>query len=148
MRIFIAGIISVLILTWNTGARVEEVKQSEPCIYYGDQKDFKHPASIEVNKIFESHPVYKKIQEKKLTSTQVEYWLLMDEFNNALQKVLAKVAREDGYDLIVEKGSALLLKESSESDSPLKAESPVMREEMPDLTQKIIEGFSVSREKK
>ncbi|MBI3991170.1 MAG: hypothetical protein HY350_03365, partial [Candidatus Omnitrophica bacterium] len=131
--------IIVLISICAIGAMAEEAKKDGLCIYYGDQKTFKKAAVIEVNKILEVHPACKKIKEKKLDSADVEYWLLMNEFNDNLRKILPKIAREGGYDLVLEKDSVPLLLECSKSDSPAKVSSSVAEVEMPDLTQQVID---------
>src|SRR3989304_5161300 len=100
MRLFITGIILVLVSSY---VFAEEAKKPEPVVYYGDSKVFNKPAAIEANKILESHPAYKKIQEKKLRPTEAEYWLLMNGFNGELQRAITKVAGDKGYDLVVEK---------------------------------------------
>ena len=142
MRAFIAIIILGLISSY---APAEETQKPEPVVYYGDSKVFNKPAAIEANKILESHPAYKKIREKKLKPTGAEYWLLMNGFNSELQRAVTKVAGDKGYDLIVEKGSTLLLTEVSSSDTPPKTESKEFEGEIPDITGLIIEELSAKK---
>ena len=122
-------------------AYAEEAKKPEPVVYYGDLKVFNKPACIEVNKIVKNHPAYKKIQEKKLKPTDAEYWLLTDELNDELQKTLKKVVNNKGYDLIVEKGSILMLTEVSSSDSPPKVDTKEFKGKIPDINELVIEEF-------
>ena len=123
----------------------EETKNPEPVVYYGDLKVFNKPAAIEAGKVLESHPAYKKIQDKKLKSTEAEYWLLMNEFNSVLRDILTEASGDKGYDLIVEKGSTLFLTEVSTSDSPPKIESRKYEGEIPDITGLIIEELSAKK---
>lgn len=122
-------------------AYAEEIKKPEPIVYYGDLKVFNKPVCIEINKILEVHPAYKKIQEKKLKPIQAEYWLLMDKFNDELQKILAKVADNNEYNLIVEKGSILMLTEVSSSDSPLNADAKEFKGEISEISELVIKEF-------
>ena len=74
-------------------------------VYHGSADSFKNPATIDRDKVFAEISSYKKITKEGLTQKSPRYWILLKEANDVFAKALAKVASNEGYDLIAEKGS-------------------------------------------
>lgn len=72
-------------------------------VYYGDPFNFKHPASINMEKVINSHPLSKKLSS--YSEKEPEFWLYLNKINQDIFDVLHNFAQEKGYDLIVERGS-------------------------------------------
>jgi Skp family chaperone for outer membrane proteins len=73
-------------------------------IYYGKKEGAKKPAEIKAQDAFNEIPEYKKIKEKGLTKDDAEYWVLLNKANEKFNKAVKKVAEDDKYDVVAEKG--------------------------------------------
>jgi hypothetical protein len=91
-------------------------------VYYGDPDNFKNPAVICLNDVFEKIPEYQ--DAKKKSDDDPEYYILLEKANKKFQKALKKAATDNGYDLVGEKGSIT-----------------VKNKTVPDITDKVIEAL-------
>lgn len=73
-------------------------------IYYGKKDGAKKPAEIKAQDAFNEIAEYKKIKEKGLTKDDAEYWLLLNKANEKFNKAIKKVAEDDKFDVVAEKG--------------------------------------------
>ncbi len=77
-----------------------------PVVYYGQLDGAKKPCQVRVRKVFAQIPEYKKIKEMGLTEDDAEYWLLLEKANTKFNTAVGAVAVREGYDVVVEKGTA------------------------------------------
>ena len=73
--------------------------------------------------VFEKIPEYQEIRKRGLKRDDPEYWVLLNKANEKFYKAVKKVAEENKYDVVVEKGA-------------FKFESTP-----PDVTQKVIDAL-------
>ena len=92
--------------------------------YYGSLEDCKKPAQVVARTVFAEIPEYREIKRKGLDDTDAEYWLLLAKANDEFYKAVGRVAEQEKYGCVVEKGS---------SDEP---------EVGPDITQEVIRALS------
>ncbi|MBI3096973.1 MAG: hypothetical protein HYY93_01825 [Planctomycetes bacterium] len=74
-------------------------------VYYGDRKSFKAPAQVDAAAVFGHIKEYREIRERKLTSKDPEYWLLIEKANRRFYRAVKKAAKAAAWDLVAEKGS-------------------------------------------
>src|SRR5262245_44424141 len=73
-------------------------------IYFGKKEGAKKPAEVKATDVFNEIAEYKKIKEKGLTKDDAEYWTLLNKANEKFNRALKRVAEEDKYDVVAEKG--------------------------------------------
>lgn len=73
-------------------------------VYYGDAKSFKCPAEVDANAVFSHIKEFREIRDRKLTSKDPEYWLLIEKANRRFYRAVKKAARAGAWDLVAEKG--------------------------------------------
>ena len=74
-------------------------------VYFGDGASFKKPAQLDCDAVYAEIPEYKKILDDELETTDPKYQLLMSKASKRFVSAVRKVARADGYDLVVRSGS-------------------------------------------
>ena len=92
-------------------------------VYYGDTESFSKPATLDRDKVFAEISAYKQIENEGLTRKEPRYWILLRKANDVFSKVVAKVAEDDGYDLVAENGS--VKKKGREKAAPDLTESAI-----------------------
>ena len=73
-------------------------------IYFGKKEGAKKPAELKATDVFNEIAEYKKIKEKGLTKDDAEYWTLLNKANEKFNRALKRVAEEEKYDVVAEKG--------------------------------------------
>src|SRR5262245_32655862 len=73
-------------------------------IYFGKKDGCKKPAEVKAQDAFNEIAEYKKIKEKGLTKDDAEYWVLLNKANEKFTKAVKKVAEEEKFDVVAEKG--------------------------------------------
>ncbi len=73
-------------------------------VYYGDVNSFKNPAVLKRSKVFNQIPAVKTIKKEKLDKNSARYAFLIDKANRVFRETVEKVAKEKGFDLVVERG--------------------------------------------
>lgn len=91
-------------------------------VYHGKLDGAKSPGEVVAATVFDKIPEYKQIKEKGLGPDDAEYWTLLSKANEKFYAAVKKVAEQDKYDVVVEKGSAGL-------------------QNAPDITQKVIDAL-------
>lgn len=66
---------------------------------------FKKPATLVSSTVFDAIPEWKKIKDKKLTTKDAEYHLLLKAANDKFAKALDKVQKDGSFDIIAEAGA-------------------------------------------
>lgn len=74
-------------------------------IYYGKLEGAKAPAQVTASRIFDQIPEYKQIKEKGLTSSDPEYFILLNKANEKFFEAVRKAAGQASCDVVVEAGS-------------------------------------------
>ena len=73
-------------------------------VYSGKKDNAKKPAEIKAQDVFNEIAEYKKIKEKGLTKDDAEYWVLLNKANEKFNAAVKKVADDNKYDCVAEKG--------------------------------------------
>ncbi len=89
---------------YSKASQTKGIPLGDTNIYYGDTKGNKKAASILMQEILKASPSYRVIMRRKLTPDRGKYWLLIGKASRRIRGTLEKVAKEEGYDLIVEAG--------------------------------------------
>ena len=74
-------------------------------VYHGRVAGAKKPAELVATTVFNEISEYKKIKEKKLESSDAEYWVLLNKANDKFNAAVKKVAERESYDVVTEKGT-------------------------------------------
>ncbi|HIE44416.1 MAG TPA: hypothetical protein EYP78_06455 [Candidatus Omnitrophica bacterium] len=94
------SLLVILILGFFVSLHATEVKLED--VYYGNPSDYSSPASIELNKVLLSYRLYQEL--KQFSMNEPEYWLLLEKVNKNLMRTFEIISRDNGYDIIGEKG--------------------------------------------
>lgn len=81
-------------------AQEAEVTLDESLVYYGDPLNFKKPATLDIELVFNEIAEYRQIVDEDISTQDARYWILIDRANTKFQERLEVVAAEEGYDLI------------------------------------------------
>lgn len=92
-------------------------------VYYGKVEGAKRPAEVVAATVFNEIPEYREIKKRGLTEQDAEYWILLNKANQKFYRAVRKVAEENRYDVVTEKGA-------------FKFEG-----EVPDVTQRVIDAL-------
>jgi len=79
--------------------------ENEPNVYYGKVDGATAPAEVVAATVFEKIPEYQEIRKRGLKRDDPEYWVLLNKANEKFYKAVKKVAEENKYDVVVEKGA-------------------------------------------
>ncbi len=74
-------------------------------VYIGNPRSYTHPAEIDMDKVFRSHPLYPRLL--KYSQREPEYWITLDRINSDIRDALYEVVEKKGLDLVVEKEKGL-----------------------------------------
>lgn len=77
-----------------------------PKVYFGKVDGAKHPAEITASQVFDKIPEFQKIREKGLSSSDPEYFILLNKANMKFYAAVTRAAGARGCDVVVEKGTA------------------------------------------
>jgi len=72
-------------------------------VYLGEKTSFSRAVTIDQKKIFESIPAYQSIKKEGVEKDTARYHFLIQEANRVFKEALKKLAKEQGFDLVVEK---------------------------------------------
>lgn len=75
-------------------------------VIYGDLWSYQTVATVDVERVFEHLPSYKKIQSENLKKTKARYHFLIAQANDELRAAVARAAKAQSIDVVVEKGGA------------------------------------------
>lgn len=93
-------------------------------VYHGKVDGAQKPAELVAATVFDKIAEYQEIKKRGLKKDEPEYWILLNKANEKFYKAVKKVADENSYDVVVEKGS-------HKFDG----------KEVPDATQKVIDAL-------
>ncbi|MEQ8766419.1 MAG: hypothetical protein RL885_21075 [Planctomycetota bacterium] len=85
----------------TAGVEIVDAKK----IYIGDANAFSNAAVVSSKKVFAEIPEYQTILAEGLDKNDARYWVLLKRANETFRRALKKVADEQGYDLVGEKGA-------------------------------------------
>lgn len=72
-------------------------------VYFGEKTQFTKAVTIEQKKVFDAIPAYQAIKKENVEKDTARYHFLIQEANRVFKETLKKVAKEKGFDLVVEK---------------------------------------------
>lgn len=72
-------------------------------VYLGEKSMFAKAVVIDQKKVFESIPAYQAIKKENVEKDTARYHFLIQEANRVFKETLKKLAKEKGFDLVVEK---------------------------------------------
>ncbi len=82
-----------------------KVTIDEGSIYLGDPANFRKPAVVDVDKVYQKIPEYREILDRDLDDSDPRYLILMRAASDKFRAALDAVSEEKGYDLIGGLGS-------------------------------------------
>jgi hypothetical protein len=72
-------------------------------VYLGEKASFTRAVTIDQKKVFEAIPAYQSIKKENVEKDTARYHFLIQEANRVFKEALKKLAKEKGFDLVVEK---------------------------------------------
>lgn len=93
-------VILVLLTMGTAMAQEVEVTVDESLVYFGDPLNFRNPATVDIERVFNKIPEYRQIVDEAISSQDARYWDLISQANAKFQARLEVVAGETGHDLI------------------------------------------------
>ncbi len=98
MRFLLVGFLVVLIISTLSAGEI-----NLNSVYYGDPFNFKKPASIDMEAVINSHPLYQRLSS--CSEKEPDFWIYLNQINQDIFDILDRISQEKGYDLILERDS-------------------------------------------
>ncbi|MDF1701679.1 MAG: hypothetical protein P1V36_11040 [Planctomycetota bacterium] len=108
----VLGLLAVLAGTALAG--VGDYTCNDPSkVYYGNQRLFQRPATVDCDRVYASIPEYKEILRRRLTDKDAQYHILMQKASQRFAAAVKKMARADNHDLVAQAGSVRKAKDKA-----------------------------------
>ncbi len=82
-------------------------------VYYGNQRLFQRPATVDCDRVYAKIPEYKEILSRRLTDKDPQYHLLMKKASKRFSAAVKKMARAKKHDLVAQAGAVRKAKDKA-----------------------------------
>jgi hypothetical protein len=119
IRSVVMATLTVLVVGWMAfAAPVEAGVGDYTCnspskVYYGNQRLFQRPASVDCDRVYARIPEYKQILSRRLTDKDPQYHLLMKKATKRFSAAVQKMARAKNHDLVAQMGAVRKAKDKA-----------------------------------
>ncbi|MBI1319241.1 MAG: hypothetical protein GC168_09890 [Candidatus Hydrogenedens sp.] len=104
MTSLIACVAAVLISQSSLALSIPPSQVDEQRVYWGNTDNFDKPAEVDYKAVVVATPEYQEMKKKKVEKGTAKYWILLNSASERALRVIAAVAKESEFDLVVDRG--------------------------------------------
>jgi len=86
------------------GLSIPPDQVNEQRVFWGDTDNFENPAEVDYRAAVKATPEYKEMKEEKVEKGTAKYWILLNSASERALRVIAEIAENSEYDLVVDTG--------------------------------------------
>jgi len=104
MTTLIACVAIALVSQSSLALSIPPNQVDEQRVYWGNTDNFDKPAEVDYKAVVVATPEYQEMKKKKVEKGTAKYWILLNSASERALRVIASVAEDSEFDLVVDRG--------------------------------------------